>query len=182
MQETFLPLFNKDWVAQCKAVMKESADRPPNITRYPFSNLGKAIYADPSVLEEESLSEMGRYLKQRSCNMASRFAVLCYLRCVSLANVAPDLRHWSNDDEEEVPVETGMIAKANQALGEFLELLVPEKVVSPEQALWEFKQAFLLCRTERLMRLGRAYPQIAGTIQANQVQYQLRPPLTVPEP
>jgi hypothetical protein len=78
--------------------------------------------------------------------MASRFAVLRYLWTAWLAS--------SPADDEEHAAEKAVRAEAHRALLDFVDRLAPESFATKDQAMWEFKQAFILGQWERLKRLA----------------------------
>jgi hypothetical protein len=95
---------------------------------------------------------MERHLDEHDSDMASRFAVLRYLWTAEQAAGAPD--------DEENAAGRRVRADAHQALADFIDRLPPEGIAGPEQLTWEFKQAFILLRWERLKRFGGS--RIAG--------------------
>src|ERR1035441_2277186 len=145
----FPPVFDDDWVAQCDALAESNGGIPPHI------NYGSGeTYAHHIVIEADATAAMEQHLQERASDMASRFAVLCYLWTARQAS-------WAADDEE-IPAEKAVRAEAHRALLDFVDRLAPESIGTPEQAMWEFKQAFILLHWERLKRLGERYKVLAG--------------------
>jgi hypothetical protein len=164
---TLLPRFDDAWVVQCETIVSDNGGNPPHVTCAPYPPY--KTYAYPSVVDDENQAAMGEYLKIRDSDMVSRFAVLRYLRAASLASVpseggwahSADGGIWRVDDDEGDRATEAMRARSQKALTEFTDRLAPESIATAKQAMWEFKQAFLLFRWERLKRLGPRYASLA---------------------
>ena len=154
--EGLLPRFGHGWTAGCEAIVTDNGGSPPNIN-YPADT----IYAYPDVVDEDSQTAMEEYLQGRVSDRVSRFTVLRYLWTAWHASVPPEGIWDAADHREEDPDEKAMRIDARKALLDFVDLLVPESITTPEQALWGFKQAFILYRWERLKRLGHQYAKLA---------------------
>jgi len=154
--EGLLPRFGRGWTAGCEAIVTDNGGSPPNIN-YPADT----IYAYPDVVDEDSQTAMEEYLQGRVSDRVSRFTVLRYLWTAWHASVPPEGIWDAADHREEDPDEKAMRIDARKALLDFVDLLVPESITTPEQALWGFKQAFILYRWERLKRLGHQYAKLA---------------------
>jgi len=154
--EGLLPRFGHGWTAGCEAIVTDNGGSPLNIN-YPADT----IYAYPDVVDEDSQTAMEEYLQGRVSDRVSRFTVLRYLWTAWHASVPPEGIWDAADHREEDPDEKAMRIDARKALLDFVDLLVPESITTPEQALWGFKQAFILYRWERLKRLGHQYAKLA---------------------
>jgi tetratricopeptide (TPR) repeat protein len=144
----FQPAFDDGWIAQCDALVESNGGIPPHI------NYGSGeTYAHAIAVDADTTAAMEQYLREHASDMASRFAVLRYLWTSWLAGSAAD---------DENAVEEAVRAEAHTALLDFVGRLAAESIATPGQAMWEFKQAFILSQWERLKRLGRRYATLAG--------------------
>lgn len=166
--QTLMPRFDESWIAQCETVVTNSGGKFPHIIHDPYP--GETTYAYPSVVDEENQAAMEAYLRCHHSDMVSRFAVLRYLRAASLASVPSD-GGWAStadggfikvDDDEGDAANEALWASALKVLADFADRLAPESIATAEQAQWEFKQAFLMFRWERVMRLAHWYARLAG--------------------
>ena len=107
-------------------------------------------------MQMPSLQSTNTFEKQAS-DMVSRFTVLRFLWTAWIAQRASG----QSEDEEDVADKATRV-EAHKDLLEFVDRLAPESIATPEQAMWEFKQAFILFHWERLKRLGGRYQTLAG--------------------
>ncbi|MGD0362659.1 MAG: hypothetical protein ABSC93_17410 [Bryobacteraceae bacterium] len=165
--DNLLPRFDDTWTAECDAVVSNNGGSPPHVACPPYPNY--ETYADPSVLDDENQAAMVEFLKRRGSDMLGRFAVLRYLWAASVSSVpsdggwafSRDGGAWPVDDHEGDLANEALRANAKRILDHFAEQLPPEGVLAPEQAMWEFKQAFLLFPW-RLARLAEQYRRLTS--------------------
>jgi hypothetical protein len=141
----------------------------PNITApvYP----GWTTYAfEETVIGDDNRRAMEAHLRAHGSDSSSRFAVLRYLWAASCASAAPvDPRVWDTNLLLEGGVEAvqreaddQLTASVRVALNDFVERLLPEAIPTPEQVIWEFKQALILHRQERLRRIADQHHKLSG--------------------
>lgn len=134
------PAFDDGWVTQCDAVVESNGGVPPHI------NYGsQETYAHAIVIDADTKAAMERHLQEHASDMASRFAVLRYLWIAQQPSGAA---------EDESAAEETVGVDARDALRGLIDRLAPESISTREQAMWEFKQAFILLQWQRLKRLA----------------------------
>ena len=133
-------------LSAARSLSPMAASRPTSITA-PGRPTPNAI-----VVDADTTAAMEQHLEEHASDMASRFAVLRYLWTSWLAGSAAD---------DENAAEKAVRAEAHTALLDFVGRLAAESIATPEQAMWEFKQAFILSQWERLKRLGGRYTALS---------------------
>lgn len=165
--QTLLPDFCDLWITQCTDIVEAHNGIPPHIAT-PV-NPGRTTYAYPDTVGgAECQSNMNAYLQVHDSDLASRFVVLRYLWAASVACVPPDssLRYVDAllDGGAEAAQDAGdeeLRTIVRSLLIEFVDRLPPKRITSPKQAMWEFKQAVILWRPNRLKSLAQQYRSIA---------------------
>jgi hypothetical protein len=137
----FPPAFDDHWIAQCDALVESNSGIPPHINHGSGETFAHAI-----VIDADTIAAMEQHLQKRASDLASRFAVLRYLWTAQQPS-------GEAADEEDV-AEKAARDGGRQACRDFIDRLAPENIASPKQAMWEFKQAFILGQWERLKRLA----------------------------
>jgi hypothetical protein len=143
----FPPAFDDGWIAECNALVESAGGIPPHINYGSVKTCAHAV-----VIDADAKAVMEQHLQEHGSDMASRFAVLRYFWIAKQASGAPDC---------EDAAEKAVRDDAREACRDLIEQLAPENIASPEEALWEFKQAFILGEWKRLQRLA-GHKDLAG--------------------
>src|SRR5581483_6173598 len=166
--ETLLPPFNDEWIARCAAAVHAKGGIPPHIATPVHPN--ETTYAfRATITDEPNIRAMEAFLRTHQDDLSSRFTVLHYLYAASCAS-APGDRITDNLDalmnggwqEAQDEADQELRSALRPILNDFVERLSPESISTPDQAMWEFKQALILGRPERLKRLADQYRKTAN--------------------
>jgi hypothetical protein len=149
-----LPAFDEDWISQSRAIITAHGGTPPHIN---FSRGDYAVEPETILVDEEIEEAIFKHVRDCGSDLPSRFAALNYLWVARLAISA------SCEEDDDDSGGRDHRREAWRALRQLVDRLDPESVSTPEQAVWEFKQAFILQNWDRLKSLGLRRRTLEGT-------------------
>ena len=164
-RDTLLPKFGNSWIEHCMKLVEACGGCPPHIATPVYD--GQLRYAHPGTVAA-SEDAMNAHLMEHGSDLCSRFVVLRYLWAASSASASPDLADYPDEmfnggmDAVEKAADADLREAVRPILTAFVDRLPPSSIASPEQALWEFKQAVIFHRPDRLKALAQRYREITA--------------------
>ncbi|MCL5745746.1 MAG: hypothetical protein M1541_17780 [Acidobacteria bacterium] len=166
--EPLLPEFGDLWIEHCMTLVDANGGVPPHIATPVYRDQTAYARAE-TVAGAKSVSAMNSYLQLHGSDLTSRFAVLRYLWAASVASAPCDsCRDWNDAlfrggiEAVQEEVDDELRSAVQPLLTDFVDRLSSDCITSPEQALWEFKQALILSRPDRLNAIAVRYRQITA--------------------